>query len=113
MRPHPDDFHGALIFENLVNETVLYVYPARIRTVQITYQLLERRWVLKRIGSQYLEQPLDLRAKIGRSNFLGVFLRLLRKVEFPTHQLSFFEDLLSASFNPLRIESRIPGMDMR
>ena len=113
MRPHPNDFDGALVLENLVNETVLYVYPPRIRTVQITDQLLERRRVLKRISFQYLEQPLDLRPKIGRSNFLGVFLRLLRKVELPTHQLRVFEDLLSGSFNPLRIESRMPGMDTK
>ena len=113
MRPHPNDFDGALILENLINETVLYVYPPRIRTVQITDQLLEQWRVLKRINFQYFEQSLDLKTKIGRSNFLGVFLRLLRKVELPTHQLRVFEDLLSGSFNPLRIESRIPGMDTR
>jgi hypothetical protein len=113
MRPHPNDFDGASILENLVNETVLYVYPPRIRTVQITDQLLERRRGMKRISFQYLEQPLDLRTKIGRSSFLGVFLRLLRKVELPTHQLRVFEDLLSGSFKPLRIESRMPGMDTR
>jgi len=55
VRPHPDDFDGTLILENLVNETVLYVNSPRIRAVQITDQFLERRRVLKRIGSQYLE----------------------------------------------------------
>jgi hypothetical protein len=55
MRPHPNDFDGTLILENLVYEAMLYIYPPRIRTVQITNQLLERRWALKRINLQYLE----------------------------------------------------------
>ncbi len=89
------------------------VDPTRIRPAQITDQLLERRRILKRIVLQYLKQPLGLWTEISRSNLLGVLLRLLRKIKFPNHQLRVFEDLLSGSFNPLRIDSRMPGMDTR
>jgi len=113
MRPHPYDFNGALILEHFINETMQNVYSPGKRTVQVTYQFLERRWALKRIVFQYLEQPLNGWTKIGRSNLLGVLLRLLCKVELPTHQLRVLEDLLSGSFNPFRIESRMPGIETR
>jgi hypothetical protein len=113
MRPHPDHFDSPLILEDLVDETVLNVDSARICADQITNKFFKGRRIPKRISFQNLEQLLDLGTKIGRRDFLGVLLRLFRKKELPRHQFSDFEDLLSGSFNPLRIESRMPGMETR
>jgi hypothetical protein len=113
MRPHSDHFDSPLILENLVDETVLNVDSARICTVQITDKFFKRRRIPKRIAFQNLEQLLDLGTQIGRRDFLGVLLRLSRKKELPRHQFGVLEDLLSGSFSPLRIESRMPGMDTR
>jgi len=113
MGSHPDFFNGPQILENLIYEAMLYVHPPRIGTVQITNQLLEWRRISKGFVLQYLKQPLDLRTEIGRCDFLSVLLCLLSKVEIPIHQFRVLEDLMSGSFNPKRMDSRIPGSDTR
>lgn len=40
MRPHPNDFHNAPMFEDLIDETMLDVDAARIHSGQITDELL-------------------------------------------------------------------------
>lgn len=39
MCPHSNDFDDSLFRENLVDETVLSIYPARIGTGEISHEL--------------------------------------------------------------------------
>ena len=50
MRPHPDDFNGLKIFQNLINQPVLDIDPAGIGTGQVADKFF-----------------------VGRGNFAGIF----------------------------------------
>jgi len=113
MGPHPDHLNRSNILEYLVNQAVVYVDAPRVSTLKITNKFLKRRWILKRVQFEDFEQLLDLRTEIRRSDLFRILLRLLRKIKIPTHQTRAVDDLLRGSFNPLRIEARMPEMDRR
>ena len=110
--PHPDDLDCALGTIDLINQTMLNVDAAGIRARQISDEFLVRRRTLKRIFRDDVKKPLCLRSKVCRSDLPGVLLRL-PGVNRQTHQPGFFRAFLSGSAIPLRMESRIPGIDIR
>jgi len=112
MGPHPDDLDCALGTIDLINQTMLNADAAGIRACQISDEFLIWWRTLKRIFRDHIKKPLCLRPKVCRSDFPGVLLRL-PGVNRQTHQLGFFSAFLSGSAIPLRMESRIPGIDIR
>ena len=54
--PHPKDFHNVTFFEDLINEAMLNVDAARIRSGQITNELLVSRRSLERVEFKDFEQ---------------------------------------------------------
>ena len=113
MRPHAQHLDGSFNLIDLINQTMLNIDAPRIRARQIANQFFAGRWILKRIFREYVEQPFGLGPEIHGCNFPGVFLRLPRVNNRPTHQPGFFDDLDSGSAMPLRMDSRIPGIDTR
>ena len=65
VRPHANNFNGAFIFENLINETVLDVDSTRICALQIANQFLDWWGILEGIQFDYFKQSLDLRTEVG------------------------------------------------
>lgn len=59
MGPESNDFYYALVFENLVDQTVPYVKTARVSTRKIPNQLFVRRRILEWIGSKELQEFLS------------------------------------------------------
>jgi len=49
MRPHPDNFNGLDIFQNLINKPMLNIDSSGICASQITYKLLVWRGSFKGI----------------------------------------------------------------
>ena len=113
MSPHPDDFHRLFFWVDLIHESVLDIDPARPRAIEISDQLLICWRALKRILLQNLKQAFCLGPKIAGRQLLGVLQGLLGVIELPGHQVISVLDLLNGSRNPLRIDSRIPGIDRR
>src|SRR5438552_9405407 len=113
MGPHPDDLDCALGTIDLINQTMLNVDAAGIRAREISDEFLVRRRTLKRIFRDDVKKPLCLRSKVCRSDLPGVFLGLPGVNDRPAHQPGFFSAFLSGSAIPLRMESRIPGIDIR
>ena len=111
--PHPDNLDCALGPINLINQTVLNVDATRIRAGEVSDEFLVWRRTLKRIFRDYVKKPLRLRFKVCRSDLAGVFLGLPGVDDRPAHQPGFFRAFASGSANPLRTESRIPGIDIR
>src|SRR5207253_7783953 len=111
--PHPDDLDCALGTVDLINQTMLNVDAAGIRAREISDEFLVRRRTLRRIFRDDIKKPLCLRSKVCRSDFPGVLLRLPGVNDRPAHQPGFFSAFLSGSAIRLRMESRIPGIDIR
>lgn len=113
VRPHADDFHRPLRRIDLINQPVLDIDAARKCPGQIAHEFFVWRRILKRILREDVEKPLRLRPEIGRRDFPRVLLRLLREDDRPVHQPGLLDALLSGSAIPLRMESRIPGIETR
>jgi hypothetical protein len=113
MGPHPNDLHGPFLGIDLIYKTVLHVDPAGIRSLKISHQFLKRGRILARIRAHDFKQALSICPQVRRSQFLSVLLRLFCVIEIPAHQLRVLELFESGSAIPLRIESRIPGIESR
>ena len=92
---------------------MLDIDPTGKRPAQVAHQLFVRGRILKWIVGQNLQKPLRLRFQMRCDYFPRILLRLLGKNDRPTHQPGFVEVLSSDSFIPLRMESRMPGMETR
>ena len=113
MGPHPYDLDCALGTINLIYQAMLNIDATGICAGKISNQLFVRWRTLKRIFCNDVEKPLCLRLEVCRSDLQGVFLGLPGINDRPTHQPGFAEAFLSGSDNPLRMEARIPGIDVR
>jgi hypothetical protein len=113
MCPHPNDFHNAVVFENLVDEPMLDIDPSGIRSSQITNELFVPRRSLKGIYFENLEEFFSLGSQSSCSEFLGVLLSLFRVNKRPFHQESSGEHFSTGVFKPRTIDSRILGMESR
>ncbi len=111
--PHANNLNGAFGLIDLIDQSVLDIDPPRICPGQITYQFLVRRRVLERVSRHHVEEALSVRFEIGGRDPFGVLPSLPRVDDRPSHQPGLPRDLESGSAMPLRMESRIPGMERR
>ena len=54
MRPHPQHIDLLFRFVDAVNQTMLQIDAAGVGAGQFAHQLFIRRWVLPRVGAQYV-----------------------------------------------------------
>ena len=103
-----------LSFQNLIHETMMDVDSPRAGAGEIADEFLKRRRRLKRIVPKDVEQRLGLRFESGAAEFLCVFDGLRREHDPPRcHQSSDSRHFFTGVFIPLRIDSRMPGMERR
>lgn len=102
-----------LVLEDLVDEPVLDVDPARVRAAQVTDELLERRRRAERILFERAEKRLRFGSESGGRQELRVLLRSLRVDEPPAHQSSLSSSESTGVAMPSTIESRMPGIETR
>lgn len=67
MGPHSENFNDSFIFYHLIDQPVLKIDPARVRSAQISQKLFKRRRLLKRVGGQDAKKFLGFRPEPGRS----------------------------------------------
>ena len=113
MSPHPKDFDGVFAGIDLINETVLNVDAARISARQVAHQFFVGRRVLKWIFGDKIEKTMGLGFEIRGRDFPGILLGLFGVNNRPTHQPGLVEVLPSGTAMPLRMDSRMPGMETR
>ena len=113
MSPHPKDFDGVFDGVDLIHETVLNVDAARISARQVSNQFFVRRRIPKGIPGDEFKKTLGLRFEIRRRDLPGVLLSLPGVNDGPAHQPGLVEVLPSGTAIPLRMESRIPGIERR
>ena len=113
MCPHPNDFHNAPFFEDLINQAMMNADATRIRSGQITNELLVSRRSLERIEFKDFEQFLGLCFQSSGGKFHCIFLCLLREDKCPFHQVSSGEHFSTGVLSPRTIDSRILGIERR
>ena len=102
-----------MLGEDLIDKAVVNVDTSRISTRKVTDEFLEGRRILKRAHLENRKQFFTLWLEPGRLQLLGVFERLLRVDENPSHQRSAFALLASGSAIASRIDLRMPGIDSK
>jgi len=113
VRPHPHDFDGLDVIQNLVDEAVLDIDPPGTSPRKFPYQLLERRRALVRILPQDGQQSFGLWLQAGPGELLRVSLRPTGEYDSPAHQSSSSSHSSTGVFRPSMIDSRISGMAVR
>jgi hypothetical protein len=127
MSPHPKDLDGAALGKDLVHQAVLDSDPAGIGAFQVAAQLLEKGRLLERVFFEYLKQRFGLGAESGMRELFGVFLGLFGVEELPAclsgrqacltgrqaHQPGVLELFRNGVLSPLRMDSRMPGIETR
>jgi hypothetical protein len=117
VRPHPEDLHRPLLWQDLIHEPVLDIDSSREGARQVANELFESRRLLPGIRPKDLEEFFGLFSKTAGRKLPCVFLRLPRKDDLPgpgfAYQPGRFEVLESGVRNPFRIDSRIPGIERR
>lgn len=87
--PHPDDFDGLDIIQDLVHQPVLDVDPSGICAGKIADEFFVWRRIFVRIFCKEFEQPLSLRFQPGLRDLFGILLSLFGKNQTPAHHPSF------------------------
>jgi len=114
MCPHPDHLHDPLAAEDLIDEAMVDVDPAREGAGEIAEEFLKGRGRLEVIVAQDLQQGLGFGLESGAAQFLRVLDGLWGEHDPPrAHQSSDSRHSLTGVANPLRIEARIPGIERR
>jgi hypothetical protein len=113
MSPEADDLDDAFLLEDLVYETMLDVYPPRIRSRQISHKFVEGRRCLERVIADESKQSLGFRSKTGCVKLSGVFLGLPGKDKTPPYHPGSSEHLSIGAAIPSRMDSRILGIERR
>jgi hypothetical protein len=115
--PHPEDLYRTVRVQNLIDQAMLDVDPARVSSFEVTDQFLEGWRALSRIAAEDLQEFLRFFAKSASREFPSVFLGLPRKDQPPTgcglYQPGFSDVLLIGVRSPFRIDSRMPGIESR
>ena len=111
--PEAENLHHSEVVEDLVDQPVLDVDPARIGAGQVTNQFLKGRRSLIRILSQSGEQEFRLGLETGSRQLFRILLGLPCKDNPPTHQRSSGAQASTGVDRPLRIDSRIPGIESK
>lgn len=113
MAPHSKHPDYVLLLQNLVHKAVLNVNSPRICTSEVADQFLERRWALKWIDFENLQQLLGLQLKSGAGEIAGVLLSLLGEAQNPAHQRSSVSHSSNGVAIPSLIDAAIPGIDSK
>ena len=103
-----------LIFKNLIDKSVLNVDAPRVGASQVAKKLFKWWRRLERVSGKQCEELFGFRAKTSRGETTSVFLGLLSEYHLPRrHQPGSFLHLSTGVDSPLRIDSRMPGIDRR
>ncbi len=117
MCPHSDDLDCVFRLEDLIDEPVLDVDAAGEGACEIADQPFEGRGTLPRICAQDLDQILGFVPKTTSGELAGVFLSLPREDNSPgacgLYQPGFSEVFERGVRRPVRIDSRMPGIESR
>ncbi len=117
MRPHSEDLHRSLLWQDLIHEPVLYVDASRVSPGEIANELFEPRRLLQGIPTKDSQQFFGLCPQTAGREFPGVFLRLPGEDDLPGPRLVYQPgrlDVLGSGVRiPFRIDSRIPGIERR
>lgn len=113
MCPHSNDLNNSLLRKNLVDVSVLNVYPPGVRASQIADQLLIRRFCLMGIVFENLDESFGFGLEPRCRQFLGIFLSLFCENNGPLHQGSSGEHFPTDVFSPRRIDARILGIESK
>ncbi len=113
MGPQTDDFDRTDRLQYLIHQAVLDVDPPGIGASEVADEFLIRRRGLIGVVAEEVKQGFGFRTESRRRKFLGVLLSLRREDERPLHHVSAESQALTGVAKPLRIDSRIPGIDTR
>lgn len=114
MGPHPKYFDDMLLFKNLIDKSVLNIDAPRVGAFEVAKKLFKWWWPLERVSGKQCEELFGFRAKTSRGEATGVFLGLPSEYHLPRrHQPGSFLHLSTGVDSPLRIDSRMPGIDRR
>ena len=113
MRPETDDFDRPDVFQHLIDEPVLDVNPARVRTGEVADEFFIWRRGLVGIFTKHGQQDFGFGTQPCRGELLGVFLGLAREDDPPNYHANFSRHRDTGVFSPRRMDSRMPGIDTR
>ena len=114
MGPHPKHLDGTFVFDDLIDEAVLNIDPARICPAKISDKSLKRRRPPKGIIGEDAEKLLRLWPETRRSQTTGVLLRRLCEDDLPgRHQPGSFSHRSIGVASPSAMDSRMPGTERR
>jgi hypothetical protein len=113
MGPHADDLDDSLLFQDFVDQSMLYIDAASIGPGKITHEFFNRRGSVERVFPDDFQQLGGLAFETGRGQLLGVLLGLFGIDNLPYHQSSSRAHSSTGVCKPSRMDSRMPGMDRR
>ena len=114
MGPHPDHLYGAVTFEDLVDEAMLHVDPAREGAREIADELLEGGRAPEGVPRENVEKEPRLLFETRVRELASVPVRLAGEDDPPAfHQFSSSTHSERGVLRPFRIDARMPGIDNR
>lgn len=111
--PHTEHFDRVFFEIHLVNESVQDVDASRIGSGEVTHEFFVWGRILEGVVGQDGQESLGLGAEVGVGDLASVFLGLLGEDDGPIHQPGLVEAFERGSAMPLRMDSRMPGMEVR
>lgn len=111
----PQHLDRPLYFHDLIHEPVVDVDPARVRSGEISDESFAPRRRCERVARQEIQGFLRVGPQPRGGELFRVLPRLGREDDSPAgrHQPGPFAQRETGVFIPLRIDSRIPGMESR
>jgi len=113
MSPQPQYLYNLPSLEHLIHESVLDIDPSGIGTGEIADELFVGWRVLKRIIRQYIQKKLRLGFQTSARNLLGVLLGLFCEDKLIFHQSSFLAHSDTGVASPTRMDSLMPGIEIK
>lgn len=113
MRPHPNDLYRLDVIQNLVDQAMLYIDPTGACPGKVSNELFVNWRCLIGVFFEKVEDSFGLRLQTGSGQFLCISFSVLGKHQPPAHQSSSSSHSPTGVFSPSRMDSRMPGMDVR
>ena len=113
IRPHPQDLDDLLLFQHLIDESMLDIDPPRESARQIADQFFVGRWILEGMCRKNSKKLFGRWLKPGLLDFASILYRLSGEYDLIAHQFSLVAHLSTGVFMPLMIDSLMPGMPTR
>ena len=111
--PHSENTYCLLPGKHFVDQAIVNVDSPRVGACKVTDELLERRWILKRVTLKNGEQLFCLWLEPCGFDLLCVLERLFRVDDDPTHQRSSLALFASGSAIASRIDLPILGIESK